>query len=130
MNDRELFLYELEGRGYTFENMKWLGNCFEDNFLNMAYEMWCASASREGYKLVPVEPTEEMWGGLARHLVKYMQGHDRYCPKTLGKYINRFIGFKNIPDWLNKEIPDWESDHAFATADLGVFIYKAMLEAA
>lgn len=58
--DRELFLYELEGRGYTFENMTWLGNYFEDNFLNMAWEMWCASASREGYKLVPVEPTEEM----------------------------------------------------------------------
>ena len=96
----------------------------------MAYEMWCASASREGYKLVPYNPTEEMWGGLARHLVKYMQSHDRYCPKTLGKYINRFIGFENIPDWLNKEIPDWESDHAFATADLPVFIYKAMLEAA
>ena len=84
----------------------------------------------EGYKLVPCNPTEEMWGGLTRHLVKYMQSHDRYCPKTLGKYINRFIGFKNIPDWLNKEIPDWESDHAFATADLGVFIYKAMIEAA
>ena len=93
------------------------------------FKAWCASASREGYKLVPVEPTEEMWGGLARHLVKYMQSHDRYCPKTLGKYINRFIGFENIPDWLNKEIPDWESDHAFATADLGVFIYKAMIEA-
>jgi len=60
MNDRELFLYKLEGRGYTFENMTWLGNCFEDNFLNMAWQMWCASASREGYKLVPVEPTEDM----------------------------------------------------------------------
>jgi len=55
MNDRELFLYELEGRGYTFENMRWLGNCFEDNFLNMAWEMWQASANREGYKLMPVE---------------------------------------------------------------------------
>ena len=128
--ERELFLYELEGRGYTFENTTWLGNCFEDNFLNMAWEMWCASASREGYVVVPCNPTEEMWGGLARHFVKYMQSHDRYCPKTLGKYINRFIGFKNIPDWLNKEIPDWESDHAFATADLGVFIYKSMIEAA
>ena len=52
--DRELFLYELDGHGYTFENMTWLGNCFEDNFLNMAWEMWCASASREGCKLVPV----------------------------------------------------------------------------
>ena len=127
--ERELFLYELDGHGYTFENMTWLGGCFEDNFLNMAWEMQQASAQRESSKLVPCNPTEEMWGGLARHLVKYMQSHDRYCPKTLGKYINRFIGFKNIPDWLNKEIPDWESDHAFATADLPVFIYKAMIEA-
>ena len=94
-------------------------------------DLWDAWQARvpEGYKLVPYNPTEEMWGGLARHLVKYMQSHDRYCPKTLGKYINRFIGFENIPDWLNKEIPDWESDHAFATADLGVFIYKSMIEA-
>ena len=58
--ERELFLYELDGHGYTFENMKWLGNCFEDNFLNMAYEMWCASASREGYVVVPKEPTQQM----------------------------------------------------------------------
>lgn len=54
MNEREMFLYELDGHGYTFENMTWLGNCFEDNFLNMAWEMWTASAQREGYKLVPV----------------------------------------------------------------------------
>lgn len=26
----------------------------------IAYEAWCASASREGYKLVPVEPTQKM----------------------------------------------------------------------
>ena len=94
-----------------------------------AFEAAWQARVPEGYVVVPCNPTEEMWGGLTRHLVKYMQSHDRYCPKTLGKYINRFIGFKNIPDWLNKEIPDWEPDHAFATADLGVFIYKAMIEA-
>ena len=58
--ERELFLYELNGHGYTFENMTWLGGCFEDNFLNMAWEMWQASAQREGCKLVPVEPTRKM----------------------------------------------------------------------
>jgi hypothetical protein len=58
--DKNLFFYELEGRGYTFENMTWLGNCFEDDILNMVWEMWCASASREGYRLVPVEPSEDM----------------------------------------------------------------------
>ena len=58
--ERELFLYELDGHGYTFENMTWLGGCFEDNFLNMAWEMWQASASREGYKLVLVEINDEI----------------------------------------------------------------------
>ena len=99
------------------------------HFINGAWYSWQARVP-EGYVVVPCNPTEEMWEGLSRHLVKYMQSHDRYYPKTLGKYISRFIGFKNIPDWLNKEVPDWESDHAFATADLGVFIYKAMIGAA
>ena len=67
-SDRELFLYELDVHGYTFENMTWLGGCFEDNFLNMAWEMWCASASREGYKLVPVEPTMNICNQLSSNV--------------------------------------------------------------
>lgn len=66
--ERELFLYELDGHGYIFENMTWLGNCFEDNFLNMAWEMWCASASRECFKLVPVEPTMNMCNQLSSNV--------------------------------------------------------------
>ena len=31
-----------------------------DEFVNGAWHGWLASASREGYKLVPVEPTERM----------------------------------------------------------------------
>ena len=61
--DKNLFFYELEGRGYTFENMTWLGNCFEDDLLNMAWEMWSsakhsvkAQAVPEGFVLVPKEP--------------------------------------------------------------------------
>lgn len=75
--------------------------------------------------LLPVEPTEQQYGGLARHLGRYMQYHNRYCPKTLKKYFDRFIG--EPPEWLSKEVVNWESDHAFATADLAVFIYKAMI---
>ena len=81
----------------------------------------------QGYKLVPLEPTHEMWSGLSRHLGRYMQSHDRYCPKTLKKYLDRFIG--EPPEWLTKEVKDWDSEHAFATADLPVFIYKAMIGA-
>lgn len=78
------------------------------------------------YKLCPVEPTPEMWGGLARDLCRYMQMKDRYCPKSLKKYFDRFIG--EPPEWLTVEVKNWESEHAFTTADLGVFIYKAMLQ--
>ena len=81
----------------------------------------------DGCVVVPVEPTQEMWSGLSRHLGRYMQSHDRYCPKTLKKYFDRFIG--EPPEWLTKAVKDWDSEHAFATADLPVFIYKAMIEA-
>ena len=60
MSDIELFLYELNGHGYDFENKTFLNCRFEDDQLNMVYEMWQASASRQGYKLVPIEPTQEM----------------------------------------------------------------------
>ena len=65
-SERELFLYELEGRGFIFKNKTWIhgmgdvGGLFDDDQLNMVWEMWCASASREGYKLVPAEPTIAM----------------------------------------------------------------------
>lgn len=62
-SERELFLYELNGHGYHFKNTDWHDDWerFEDDQLNMAWEMWCASTQRKGYKLVPVEPTEEMY---------------------------------------------------------------------
>lgn len=77
---------------------------------------------------VPFNPTEEQWSGLARHFCRYMQMYDRYTPKNLKKYLDRHVHKSDIPDWLNEEVPDWESGAAFATADLGVFIYKAMLK--
>jgi len=67
--DKNLFFYELEGRGYIFQNKKWdeAKHGFEDDMLNMAWEMWSsakhsvkAQAVPEGFVLVPKEPTEEM----------------------------------------------------------------------
>lgn len=59
-NEREAFLYELNGHGYHFKNTDWHEDWerFEDEQLNMVWEMWLASANREGYKLVPVEPDQ------------------------------------------------------------------------
>ena len=64
--ERELFLYELSGHGYEFKNKTWIhgmgdvGGMFDDDQLNMVWEMWTASAQREGYKLVPLQPPNEV----------------------------------------------------------------------
>ena len=43
--DKNLFFYELEGRGYIFQNKKWdeAKHRFEDDMLNMAWEMWASA---------------------------------------------------------------------------------------
>lgn len=64
--NRGAFLLELKGRGYLFENTSWMtglgghSGIFEDDQLQMVWEVWNASAQREGFKLMPLEPTKEM----------------------------------------------------------------------
>ena len=65
LENREAFLLELKERGYLFENTSWMtelgghSGIFEDDQLQMVWEMWNASAQREGYKLAPLKPSEE-----------------------------------------------------------------------
>ena len=130
MSIEEMELFEAECKLLCYKgNMSRsnLGSFYNNEQTNWMYQMWLSSKNREGYKLVPLEPTHEMWSELSRHLGRYMQSHDRYCPKTLKKYFDLFIG--EPPEWLTTEVKDWDSEHAFATADLPVFIYKAMIGA-
>lgn len=69
MGSKELFFYELEGRGYIFKNKKWdeAKHGFEDDMLNMAWEMWSsakhsakAQAVPEGFVLMPMVPSQRM----------------------------------------------------------------------
>lgn len=59
---RKAFLYELNGHGYHFKNTDWYDDWerFEDEQLNMVWEMWLAGQKQEGYVMVPVEPIEEI----------------------------------------------------------------------
>ena len=50
--ERELFL-----RYWTDNNLPYDG---DDDDMEVAWTAWQASAQREGYKLVPVEPTRKM----------------------------------------------------------------------
>ena len=77
--DKNLFFYELEGRGYIFQNKKWdeAKHRFEDDMLNMAWEMWAsakhsvkAQAVPEGFVLVPVDQLNQ-WGHMANYAEQY-----------------------------------------------------------
>ena len=67
MSNKKLFFYELEGRGYTFQNKNWdeTKHGFEDDMLNMAWEMWSsgkavkAQAVLEGFVLLPGTLSED-----------------------------------------------------------------------
>lgn len=81
---------------------------------------------KEDYVLVPREPSEEMWGGLARDLVMW---RDMDRPPT-GAFLYRHLGRlgRAIPEWLRAEIPDTE--HVPPKGSVAVCIYKAMIAAA
>ena len=103
--DKNLFFYELEGRGYIFQNKKWdeAKHGFEDDMLNMAWEMWSsakhsvkAQAVPEGFVLVPKEPTEAMYiagtdkrqsGGNTADVYKAMIEAQEPAPLKLGDLV-------------------------------------------
>ena len=129
--EREAFKLEMMDDYNMREVDTPFGKDFAMGSTKQAFKVWQAAKAQavpEGFVLMPTTPSCEMWSGIARDLGRYMQMHDRYCPKSLKKYFDRFIG--EIPEWLNKEVKDWDSDHAFATADLPAFIYMSMVEAA
>ena len=66
--NKKLFFYELEGRGYTFQNKNWdeVKHGFEDDMLNMAWEMWSSGQVAkaqvpEGFVLVEKKNTEDWY---------------------------------------------------------------------
>ncbi len=85
-----------------------------------------AHLAAEGFVVVRAEPTEAMWGGLARDLVMWDRGMPNQYGSTLYKHL-RASG-KPIPDWLLAEIPD--IDHTPPKGTVAVCIYKAMIRAA
>lgn len=77
-----------------------------------------------GYAVVPVEPTEAMWGGLARQIVLW---RDMISPTGQALYQHLTASGYEIPGWLRKEILD--TNHVPAKGDVAVCIYRAMLAA-
>lgn len=79
------------------------------------------------WKLVPVEPTEDQWGGLARKIV---MAWDMDCntPRKLFDYLE--LACVEIPLWLRAEPEMQNLDHVPSKGTRAAIIYWAMLEAA
>ncbi len=77
--------------------------------------------------MVPLEPTEEQWGGLARAIIMWTRLNDGLqIGSELHEHL-RNLGWA-IPDWLPREIPD--TDRTPPKGAVAVCIYRAMLAAA
>jgi hypothetical protein len=78
--------------------------------------------------MVPVGPTEAMWGNnLLRWIVRWM-GYDRPTPKTL--FFDLKNGYGPIPKWLAQEPELQNQDHVVSKGTRAVILYRAMLAAA
>lgn len=84
----------------------------------------------EGWQLVPKEPTEPQWGGLARDIVMWLEMHPgpEKTPRALFLHLER-LG-RQIPDWLRNEPEMQALDHVPSKGTRATVIYKAMLAAA
>lgn len=77
------------------------------------------------WKTVPCEPTEAMWGGLARAIVMWTHFRD-HSGNALYDHL-RMSGIE-VPTWLLREIP--HTTHVPPKGTVAACIYKAMLDAA
>ena len=119
---------------------KWLNTLDKQTLVTMAAkqartieELQAAtkSAVPEGFKVVPVEPTAEQFGGMARDIIQWM----RFTPSSDQHSQSLIEWLKNmgnkIPAWLYSE-PEINhlSKHVNSKGTIATIIYKAMLEAA
>ena len=76
--------------------------------------------------IVPRVPNEDMWGGLARDIMMWMDFDCRKTPRTLLDHLRR-SGSK-LPDWLADEPEMKNLDHVISKGTRVVLIYRAMVE--
>ena len=84
--DKNLFFYELEGRGYTFHNKNWdeAKHGFEDDMLNMAWEMWSSGKAAKAQ----VPNTQAL--------------HDRLLVESIRGHVESHIAEVTVADLFDK----------------------------
>jgi hypothetical protein len=79
---------------------------------------------QDGLKLVPAQPVEAQWSGLARDIMMWMDMDDR-TPRGLFFHL-KALG-RDIPDWLKAEAEMDRLDHVPSKGTRVAIVYKAML---
>ena len=90
-----------------------------------------AQAVPKGFKIVPEEPTEHQFGGMARDIIQWLRFTEskNQHSESLVKWL-KDMG-NEIPDWLYKESEiNHLSKHVISKGSIAAIIYKAMLAAA
>lgn len=84
----------------------------------------------EGWQLVPFNPSEEQWDGLARSIVLWMRSYpsNQHTPRTLVEFITSYG--HAVPKWMEEESELLAKDHVISKGTVAVLVYKAMLAAA
>lgn len=101
-----------------------------DNEVKEKFFWWQAateSAIPEGYKVVPIEPTRDQFGGLARDIIFWIRNHPsmKQTPESLAEWLKGF-GCE-MPDWLINEPEMKALSHVISKGTLAAIVYKAML---
>ena len=119
---------------------KWLNTLDKQTLVTMAAKQaWTIeklqtatkAAIPEGWKLVPVEPTSDQFGGMARDIIQWMRFTEskNQHSDSLVKWL-KDMG-NEIPAWLYSESEiNHLSKHVISKGTIAAIIYKAMLAAA
>ena len=119
---------------YEFHGDKVINDPFADGYnqclsdVISMNEEYANSTGSDGWKLVPVEPTGEQWGGLARDIIFWLRSDSHQTPESLIEFL-RNMG-NEIPAWLTDEPEMKNANHVISKGTLAAIIYKAMLSAA
>ena len=85
---------------------------------------------KDGFKVVPVEPNQAQFGGMARDVIQWMRFTEskNQHSESLIKWL-KDMG-NEIPEWLYSE-PEINhlSKHVISKGTIAAIIYKAMLAA-
>ena len=133
MTQREEFETFCASVGFAHISLLFNGKRYADNAIDNMWRTWQAAKAvvPEGWKLVPMEPTTEQYGGLARDIIQWM----RFTPSSNQHSESLIEWLKNmgneIPSWLMGENEiNHLSRHVLSKGTIAAIIYKAMLAAA